>query len=70
MDKSVKIGKQLIKTDPELILYIKPPCSWRYHRCTDFNKYCFECNRNKEQWKQEPQEKSTSYFDPIGHHYH
>jgi len=69
-DKAVKIGNELIEPDSKLYNYIHPPCSWRYHRCNDFPNKCYQCNRNKDLWKEPTKKKSHSYFTPIWEHYH
>jgi hypothetical protein len=65
-DKPVKIGKELIHPDPELVRYLNRPCSWWYRNCSDkdLSKNCYLCKKNPANWEK-PQKRGKHYFDSI-----
>ena len=74
MKKITKIRNKLVELYSRLYNYLQHPCSWKYHRCTDFPDKCHLCNRNNDLWKNEQKseqnKKTHSYFDPVWEHYH
>jgi len=75
-DKAVKIGKSMIKPDPDIIQYLTRPCSWRYRKCLDMDlgKNCYSCKHNSDnlkllrkykQNKEHPQKRGKHYYDSI-----
>ena len=65
-DKPVKIGRVLLKPDPDLVQYLKRPCSWKYRNCLDkdLGENCYMCKKNPSNWEQ-PQKRGKHYFDSI-----
>ena len=66
LDKSIKIRNIAVKPDLDLIQYMSPPCKWRYHRCSDFNKKCKMCSHNEDLYPDPKIEKrKKSHFHSI-----